>query len=169
MYYNRTILIWEALNGSKTFQADALLASPTLTLDAIDLQLYRGDLLADFYDEWILSARERYRLLHQEVLLRLTQIARAQSENARAIEYAQMILRHDAANERAHQHVMFAQLASGNRAAALQQYEECVRAPFQATAQGVVGISATAKYQPGKTVWVKYDPSDSSKVILDHS
>ena len=49
------------------------------------------------------------------------------------------------------------------------QVQATDRAPFQATAQGVVGVSATAKYQPGKTVWVKYDPSDSSKVILAHS
>ncbi len=109
-------------------RADALLASPTPPLDEIDLELYRGDLLADFYDEWVSSEREQYRLLHQDVLLRLTQVARGQSEYARAIEYAQMILRSDAANERAHQHLMFAQLASGNRAAALKQYEECVRA-----------------------------------------
>ena len=109
-------------------QAEALLATPTSTLDEIDLKLYRGDLLADFYDDWISSEREQYRLLHQDVLLRLTQIARAQSEYARAIEYAQMILQRDAANERAHQHLMFAQLARGNRAAALKQYDECVRA-----------------------------------------
>ena len=49
------------------------------------------------------------------------------------------------------------------------QVQATDRAPFQATAQGVVGLSATAKYQPGKTIWVKYDPSDSTKVILDHS
>ncbi len=49
------------------------------------------------------------------------------------------------------------------------QVQATDRAPFQATAQGVVGVSASAKYQPGKTIWVKYDPSDSSKVILDHS
>jgi predicted ATPase/DNA-binding SARP family transcriptional activator len=109
-------------------QADALLAAPAPRLDDLALRLYRGDLLADFYDEWVLSAREPYRLLYQDALLRLTQIARAQSEYARAIEYAQMILQHDAANERAHQHLMFAQLANGNRAAALKQYEECVRA-----------------------------------------
>lgn len=49
------------------------------------------------------------------------------------------------------------------------QVQATDRAPFQATAQGVVGVSAAAKYQPGKTIWVKYDPSDSTKVILDHS
>jgi predicted ATPase/DNA-binding SARP family transcriptional activator len=109
-------------------QADEFLAAPAANLDDVDLQLYPGDLLPDFYDEWILPERERYRLLHQEVLLRLTQIARAQSEYTRAIEFAQRVLRDDAANERAHQHLMFAHLASGNRAAALKQYEECRRA-----------------------------------------
>ena len=49
------------------------------------------------------------------------------------------------------------------------QVQATDRSPFQATAQGVVGLSATAKYQPGKTVYVKYDPNDPSKVILDHS
>jgi hypothetical protein len=43
------------------------------------------------------------------------------------------------------------------------------RAPFQATAQGVVGVSAVSKFQPGKTIWGKYDPNDQTKVILDHS
>jgi predicted ATPase/DNA-binding SARP family transcriptional activator len=109
-------------------QADALLASSTPSLDEVDLALYRGDLLADFYDDWILSEREQYRLLHLETLLRLTQTARAQSEYPRAIEYAQRILQNDVANERAHQHLMFAHLANGNRAAALKQYEECRRA-----------------------------------------
>ncbi len=49
------------------------------------------------------------------------------------------------------------------------QVQATDRAPFQATAQGVVGVSAVNKFQPGKTISVKYDPSDSSKVILDHS
>lgn len=49
------------------------------------------------------------------------------------------------------------------------QVQATDRAPFQASAQGVVGVSAVNKFQPGKTISVKYDPSDSSKVILDHS
>ena len=109
-------------------QADALLAAPTPALDDVDLSLYRGDLLTDYYDEWILPEREEYRLLYLETLLRLAQIARAQSEYARAIEYAQKILQTDAANERAYQHLMFAHLASGNRTAALVEYEACRRA-----------------------------------------
>jgi predicted ATPase/DNA-binding SARP family transcriptional activator len=109
-------------------QADALLTSPSPVLGGVDLSLYRGELLADYYDEWILPEREDYRLLYLETLLRLAQTARSQSEYPRAIEYAHKILQSDPANERAYQHLMFAQLASGNRAAALQEYEECRRA-----------------------------------------
>ncbi len=43
------------------------------------------------------------------------------------------------------------------------------RPAFQAFAQGVVAAGSMSKYQPGATVWVKFDPNDLSKVILDHS
>ncbi len=43
------------------------------------------------------------------------------------------------------------------------------RPAFQAFAQGVVAAASMSKYQPGATVWVKFDPNDPSKVILDHS
>jgi hypothetical protein len=49
------------------------------------------------------------------------------------------------------------------------QVQPTDRAPYQALAQGVVGVSAIARYQPGATIWVKYDPNDPSKVMLDHS
>lgn len=94
----------------------------------LQVQLYRGDLLADFYDEWILPERERYRQWYLDALLELTQQYRATSDYARAIETAQRLLESDPANERAHQHLMFCFVAQGNRQAALNQYEQCVRA-----------------------------------------
>ena len=45
-----------------------------------------------------------------------------------AIEWAQKILAADPANERAHQHLMFCYVATGNRQAALEQYGKCKRA-----------------------------------------
>jgi DNA-binding SARP family transcriptional activator len=101
------------------------LTANTQLLSALDL--YRGDLLTDFYDDWLLSLREHYRLVYLEILLRVTQELRTQSEYEHAIEFAQKVLTADPANERAHQHLMFCYLASGNRSAALRQYEECVR------------------------------------------
>jgi non-specific serine/threonine protein kinase len=92
------------------------------------LELYQGELLAEFYDDWVLNARERYRAWYLEALLALTQHARAQSDYERAIASVQPVLVVDAANERAHQHLMFCYAASGNRQAALAQYAQCVEA-----------------------------------------
>jgi predicted ATPase/DNA-binding SARP family transcriptional activator len=91
------------------------------------IDLYRGDLLADFYDEWVLEEREHYRVLYLDLLLRMTQLMRSRSEYVRAIEYAESALVSDPANERAHQHLIFCRLASGDRSAALRQYEICHR------------------------------------------
>jgi predicted ATPase/DNA-binding SARP family transcriptional activator len=93
--------------------------------DALDL--YQGDLLPDFYDEWILREREHYRALHLDLLLDMTQLMRSRSEYGRAVEYAERVLDTDPANERAHQHLIFCRLAMGDRNGALRQYEECRR------------------------------------------
>lgn len=90
------------------------------------IENYRGDLLADFYDDWILPEREHYRQLFLDGLLYLTQSYRSASEYARAVETARRVLQSDPANERAHQHLMFCYVALGNRQAALQQYERCM-------------------------------------------
>lgn len=92
------------------------------------IQLYDGDLLTDFYDDWVLSERARLRALYIETLARLTQQMRSQSEYERALDFTQKILAADPAHEAAHQHAMFCQMARGDRAAALDQYDACVRA-----------------------------------------
>ena len=40
---------------------------------------------------------------------------------------------------------------------------------FQAETQGAISDVARDKYQPGKTVWVKFNPNDLTQVALDHS
>lgn len=92
------------------------------------VELYRGDLLVAAYDDWVLTERERLRSLYIETLLKLTQQYRSKSEYERAIAFARKILATDPANETAHQHVMFCEMARSNRAGALAQYDECVRA-----------------------------------------
>lgn len=109
-------------------RADAFLTAPSARVEDFEPRLYSGDLLRDFDEDWIVPEREHYRQLYLESLLKLTQMARAQSDYARAIECAQQVLENDPANEHAHQHLMFAQMALGNRDAALAQYETCCRA-----------------------------------------
>jgi DNA-binding SARP family transcriptional activator len=69
--------------------------------------LYRGDLLADFYDEWIAPERERYRALYLDRLLSLTRQLRSRGDYAQAVAYAEKLLAADPAHEPAHQNLMF--------------------------------------------------------------
>ena len=40
---------------------------------------------------------------------------------------------------------------------------------FQAECKGVIAEQSVAKYQPGSTIYVKYDPNDTTRVSIDHS
>lgn len=108
--------------------ARKFLDDPSPEPSAIDLDLYRGDLLSDFNDDWILPLREHYRALYIDVLLRIVERLRVQSQYRSAIQHAEKLLDLDPANERAHQHLMFCHITLGDRYKALQQYEACQRA-----------------------------------------
>lgn len=91
------------------------------------ISLYRGELLADRYDDWILQERERLRNTYLDALSVLVEILRAQSDYAGAVEFAQRVLHTDRANERAHQHLMFCYAMLGERDKGFAQYDACVR------------------------------------------
>jgi DNA-binding SARP family transcriptional activator len=101
-------------------QAATFLSDASPDPAQVNIQLYEGELLADFYDDWIVPERERLRALYLKTLARLIQHYRAQSEYERAIEFAQKALAIDRADERVYQHLMFCYVASGNRQAALE-------------------------------------------------
>lgn len=94
---------------------------------AAAVELYRGDLLPDHYDDWILAERARLRELYLNALLEIAETGRAAGEYPRAIQAAQQLLQADATIEAAHRQLMQCHLALGNRSAALKQYEECAR------------------------------------------
>ncbi|HZD24187.1 MAG TPA: BTAD domain-containing putative transcriptional regulator, partial [Acidimicrobiia bacterium] len=96
--------------------------------DQVDVALYTGDLLIDSYDDWVLEEREVLHHLYVVTLVESTRRMRSHSEYERALEYANLALEADPANEEAHQHIMFCDVALGNRDAALRQYESCRRA-----------------------------------------
>lgn len=125
------------------------------------LALYTGDFLSDVYDEWVLAEREHWRLLYEETLLQLVQQLRSQSEYAQAIAYARQLLALDVTHETAHQHLMFCELARGNRAAALDQYDRCVRA-----LRDELGVSPSPETQ-ALYHWIKQTsltPSDAARI-----
>ncbi len=140
---------------AREFQSEAgeLLAASPPDPSLLNFDLYRGDLLPDFYDDWIMPLREHYRTLHLDCLLRLTQYMRSLSEYERAIQLSQKVLAIDPANERAHQHLMFCYVATGERNVALRQYEQCQRALREELAVAPAP-ETTALYQ-----WIQQTPT----------
>ncbi len=86
--------------------------------------LYRGELLADLSDEWILYDRERLRDTALTNLERLITSARRDGDFARALHYAQRLSAIDPWREDAVRHAMELRYAAGDRAGALAEFEK---------------------------------------------
>jgi DNA-binding SARP family transcriptional activator/tetratricopeptide (TPR) repeat protein len=98
-----------------------LIGDPQRIEEAVSL--YRGDLLAALYDEWIFPERERHRNAFLAGLLQLVSQARRQRNFARGISRAQQILAIDPWREDVVRQVMALRCESGDRAGALAEYE----------------------------------------------
>jgi len=116
------------------FEKKAVLAlsQPVSDMDYNDIllleeatQLYRGQLLEDYYDEWVLQERERLNLLYLRCLGRLMRFYRRQENWAKGILYGQKILLVDPLQEQVHRELMQLHLKNGQRSLALHQYEFC--------------------------------------------
>jgi len=84
--------------------------------------LYRGDLVADCYDDLILAERERLRNLYLTDLEALARHHRAQGRFERAIEFTARLMALDPLNENALRLLMSLRYESGDRAGALKAY-----------------------------------------------
>ena len=90
--------------------------------------LYRDDLLAGWYHDWILFERERLQNKYLIMLDKLLCYSAQHLAYEAGQSYGEMILRHDPAHERAHRRLMGLYYAAGDRTAALRQYDRCVTA-----------------------------------------
>jgi DNA-binding SARP family transcriptional activator len=89
--------------------------------------LYTGELLPDCYDDWIYPVRQ---LLHKTVikaLQRLVDLFEAQQAYESALRYAQRLLALDPLEEGTYQSLMRLHTRNGDRTAALQVYQACVK------------------------------------------
>jgi DNA-binding SARP family transcriptional activator len=92
------------------------------------VQLYQGDLLEGWYQDWCIYERERLQNVYLVMLDKLMGYCEANREYEAALVYGARILRHDRARERTHQRLMRLHYLAGDRVAALRQYEHCVAA-----------------------------------------
>lgn len=110
------------------------LCADCLSALATAVELYRGDFLAGFtlpdsptFDEWHFFQAESLRQALGSALDRLVRAHRARGAFEAAIPYARRRLALDSLHEATHQTLMQLYAWSGQQAAALRQYQECVR------------------------------------------
>src|SRR5262245_38172500 len=98
------------------------------------LELYRGDFLEGFsvrealaFEEWMLIQRERLRQLAMQGLFKLAREHTVRVEYAAAMDYTSRLLALEPWREEGHRQMMTLLAKSGQRSAALAQYENCRR------------------------------------------
>ena len=111
----------------------ALKDKPGWRMDAKDkdmaqaaVQVYQGELLEGSYQDWCLFERERLQNMYLTMLFKLMSYCEANHEYEAGELYGFRILNYDRASERTHRRLMRLQYMSGDRTAALRQYERCV-------------------------------------------
>ncbi|GAB4504399.1 MAG: AAA family ATPase [Anaerolineales bacterium] len=92
---------------------------------AAAIELYRGDLLEGFYDDWNIDERYRLEALYLDVLKRLVTWHEAQDNARAALVYAQKYLVHDPLMEEMHLAAMRALMALGDLSGARRQWQLC--------------------------------------------
>src|SRR5207244_7764591 len=100
-------------------QEDALL------LDEFDqvLALYNGDYLPeDLYEDWSQRKRDRLRRIHSWLLENAAELALANGQGMRAVEYYLALLERNSADEQTHRQLMLSYARMGRRNEALNQY-----------------------------------------------
>jgi DNA-binding transcriptional activator of the SARP family len=92
------------------------------------VDLYRGDLLEGWYQEWCLLERERLKTLHIMAVEKLLVYHETNRQFDEGFACGERILRQDRAHERTHWRIMRLRYLAGDRTGAMRQYEACVAA-----------------------------------------
>ncbi|MEE9533085.1 MAG: BTAD domain-containing putative transcriptional regulator, partial [Acidimicrobiia bacterium] len=87
------------------------------------IELYRGDFLAGFYDDWIVLEQERLRQGLFSALNHIIRLNKSRGDFDQALLYARRLAMQDTLREEAHREVMRLSYLLGRPNEALQQYE----------------------------------------------
>lgn len=134
----------ELLGTELVVPDETLKLRPDLEVDAVQLeslafigeydaalQLDGALLEAHDYDDcpdlaaWVLSARERLENTRREALTALCERAEREGDYARALGFAERLIRADPISEEAHRRAMRLHFLAGDRSAALSAFERC--------------------------------------------
>jgi len=90
-----------------------------------------GDLLPDWYDDWLTIERERLHQLRVHALEQIAERALGQGRFGQAIDSCLAAIAADPLRESAHRLLIKAYLAEGNSSAGLRQYQEYCRRAYE--------------------------------------
>jgi predicted ATPase/DNA-binding SARP family transcriptional activator len=91
------------------------------------VELYGGEFLPGFYENWVIAERERLAQCFLDALTRLAIVLEETGEIRRAIEYARGAVNADALREEVHCKLMRLYVKGGQISAAKRQYQELER------------------------------------------
>ena len=122
-----------SLDVESVDNAATLLPTPqSIAMLTTAVNCYRGDFLDGFYvqdapafEQWVLTERTRLRTGALQLLQRLAHYFTEQGELTQAMNYARRILQLELWHEEAHRQLMLLLAQSGQRSAALAQFELC--------------------------------------------
>jgi DNA-binding SARP family transcriptional activator len=97
-------------------------AAEDLSVDDLSVT---GDLLPGWYDEWVVSERERYRQLRLHALEKLCRTLALTGRYDQAIEAGLAAVSSEPLRESAHQVLILAYMEEGNAGEAIRQYDIC--------------------------------------------
>ncbi|HLY02546.1 MAG TPA: AAA family ATPase [Candidatus Cybelea sp.] len=118
---------WNAATPCRVdfLEYESLRADPARLEEAV--AIYTGDLLEEFFDDWIASERERLRGLFQADLGTLIVAKRSQRAFAQAAQFAARLLQTDPWREDALRALMSVRYEAGDAAGALAEYDRFAR------------------------------------------
>lgn len=119
--FEQTYIVTHGIPGEALDDRSAL-----KLIDAVDL--YHGDLLDGWYNDWCIYERERFQSMLLSMLDKLMGYCETRGNYERGIHYGVTILRHDRAREQTHRKLMRLNYLSGDRTGALRQFNLCVAA-----------------------------------------
>jgi ABC-type oligopeptide transport system substrate-binding subunit/DNA-binding SARP family transcriptional activator len=134
LWHIRRLLVSDVQSAQFDPQADlwldveefeSLVARPDIGSLSSAVELYRGDFMEGFYDDWVLNERYRLETLFSEALARLMTGLELQAQCGDALAIARRLLQHDPLREDAHRLAMRALCHLGRRNAALEEYHRC--------------------------------------------
>jgi DNA-binding SARP family transcriptional activator len=102
-------------------------ASESVDLDSVRLAELAGDLLPDWYDDWLQDEREGLRQIRLHALESLARGLSASGRHADAIQAALAAIRLEPLRETAHHALIEIHLAEGNWSEACRQFQRCRR------------------------------------------